>query len=34
LSWSSDNSIDEFYVNGMKKRENIPSGEYVEVRLD
>ena len=34
LTWSSDNSIDELYVNGSKKRENIRSGEYVEIRLD
>ncbi|HKV09770.1 MAG TPA: hypothetical protein VJ725_16630 [Thermoanaerobaculia bacterium] len=34
LKWSSDNSIDELYVNGSKKGENIRSGEYVEIRLD
>lgn len=34
LTWSSDNSIDELYVNGMTKRENIPSGQYVEIHLD
>jgi len=34
LTWSSNNSIDELYVNGDKKREDIASGEYVEIRLD
>lgn len=34
LTWSSDNSIDELYVNGMKKLEDIPSGKYVEIHLD
>lgn len=34
LTWSSSNSIDELYVNGSKKRENIPSGEYVVIHLD
>lgn len=34
LTWSSDNSIDELYVNGMKADEDITSGRYVEVHLD
>lgn len=34
LTWSSDNSIDELYVNGSKRRENIRSGEYVEIHLN
>lgn len=34
LTWSSDNSIDELYVNGMKEREDISSGQYVEIHLD
>jgi hypothetical protein len=34
LTWSSDNSIDELYVNGSTERENIPSGSYIEIRLN
>jgi|GraSoiStandDraft_5_1057265.scaffolds.fasta_scaffold328467_2 hypothetical protein len=33
LTWSSNNSIDELYVDGKKEREDIPSGDYVEIRL-
>ena len=33
LTWSSDNSIDELYVDGKKEREDIPTGDYVEIRL-
>jgi hypothetical protein len=33
LTWSSDNSVDELYVNGNKEREDIPTGDYVEIRL-
>jgi len=34
LRWSSDNSIDELYVNGTTRRRNIKSGEYVVIYLD
>ncbi len=34
LTWSSDNSIDELYVDGTKEAEDISSGQYVEIHLD
>ena len=34
LTWSSDNSVGELYVDGKKEAENISSGQYVEIHLD